>query len=148
MDWSGVDLVRRMPELRDLSEDHHHGLVLARNAKRAAVGEGDLSIDEVWDDIETKFETELEPHFQIEETFIGSVLETRDASQFARRLYAEHIALREFLVPGHSRTTTELRNFGELLEQHIRFEEREFFEIAQELLTPDELRAVASACHK
>jgi len=36
--------------------------------------------------------------------------------------------------------------FGRLLEAHVRFEEREVFEIAQARLTPAMLRAVAEAC--
>jgi hypothetical protein len=30
--------MKRIPQLRDLSEDHHHGLVLARKARQAAAG--------------------------------------------------------------------------------------------------------------
>ena len=31
--------MKRMPELRTLSEDHHHGLVQARQLRRAAEGD-------------------------------------------------------------------------------------------------------------
>ena len=40
--------MKRFPELRDLSSDHHHGLVLARKAKLTARGEGDLTLDDAW----------------------------------------------------------------------------------------------------
>jgi hemerythrin-like domain-containing protein len=133
--------------LRNLSEDHHYGLVLARKAKRAGAGEGDLSSADVWTEIETQFKEELEPHFQIEESLIAPPLEIQGESRLAKQLYEEHEALRQFLVPGSERTAADLRRFGELLEKHIRFEERELFEAAQNSLSPEALQAVAEACH-
>lgn len=138
--------MKRAPELRDLSDDHHHGLVLARKAKLAASGQEGPSGPEMWAEVEVVFKKELEPHFEIEESFIGKVLRAAGESQLAQRLVDEHEALREFLLPRHPRTVDDLRRFGELLEQHIRFEERELFQVAQAKLTSDELSAVAKAC--
>ena len=138
--------MKRAPQLRDLSEDHHHGLVLARNAKLAGSGDKAPSVSEMWAHVEAVFKSELEPHFEIEESFIGEALRGAGESQLAQRLVDEHEALRQFLLPGHRRTVDDLRRFGELLEQHIRFEERELFQVAQEKLTGDELAAVAQAC--
>lgn len=143
--------MKRAPELRDLSEDHHYGLVLARQAKRAGAGEGDLSSADVWTDVwtevETQFKEELEPYFQIEESLIAPPLETQGESRLAKQLYEEHEALRQFLVQGSERTAAHLRHFGELLEKHIRFEEHELFEVAQNSLSAEALHAVAEACH-
>jgi len=36
--------------------------------------------------------------------------------------------------------------FGDMLERHIRFEERELFEIAQERLSSDALKEIEMAC--
>jgi hemerythrin-like domain-containing protein len=138
--------MKRVPELRDLSEDHHHGLVLARKARKAAAGEDGFPASDVWAEVEAMFKTELEPHFQIEESLIGAVLAALGESQLSRRLLDEHEALREFLIPGRDRTPDDLGRFGELLEKHIRFEERELFEVAQSRLNPDELSEVAKAC--
>lgn len=55
--------LKRIPELRKLSEDHHHGLVLARRARLAGDGDEDFSAAHVWEEIERKFQNELEPHF-------------------------------------------------------------------------------------
>ena len=142
--------MKRAPELRGLSEDHQHGLVLARKARKArkaAAGEEGFAASDVWAEVEAKFKTELEPHFQIEESLIGTILETHGESQLSRRLLDEHKALREFLIPGPSRARADLGRFGELLEAHIRFEERELFEVAQNTLNRDELSEVAKACH-
>ena len=138
--------MKRSPELRDLSEDHHHGLVLARKAKRAGSREGDLSVSEVWAEAEARFRAELDPHFGIEEAFIGAALERLGETKLAGRLYEEHASLRKFFVPEAGRGPADLSRFGELLEKHIRFEERELFAVAQRVLPPGALDAVANAC--
>ncbi len=138
--------MKRLPELRDLSEDHHHGLVLARKAKQAAAGGDDRSTAEVWAEVEMQFTSELAPHFLIEETLIAPALETAGESVLTNRLFEEHRALRECVRSNRGRTPADLSRFGELLENHIRFEERELFDVAQKRLSPQELAAIAEAC--
>jgi hemerythrin-like domain-containing protein len=138
--------VKRIPELRELSEDHHHGLVLARKARQAAAG-GDMhAVDEAWVEVELQFATELAPHFQIEESLIAPQLEAVGELELTKRLFEEHRALRAFVRPGVARTSADLLRFGELLEAHIRFEERELFEAAQKRLSSEALGAIAEAC--
>ncbi|MCP5242001.1 MAG: hypothetical protein H6940_00970 [Burkholderiales bacterium] len=50
------------------------------------------------------------------------------------------------LSPDSNCSTANLQSLGELLERHIRFEERELFEAAQTALDEDTLQAIASAC--
>jgi len=125
--------------------DHHQGLVLARKAKKAAASGDEDSIRDMWAHVERLFATELEPHFQIEEIYIAPVLEKHGETGLVRQLDEEHKAIRRALMPQSGRTAAGLDNFGVLLEQHIRFEEREFFETAQTCMNPDELQAVAEA---
>jgi hemerythrin-like domain-containing protein len=138
--------MKRIPELRDLSDDHHHGLVLAQKAKQAAARADLRAAAEMWVEVEMQFAAELAPHFQIEETLIAPHLEDAGESAMTRRLYDEHRALRECVQPGSGRTPADLGRFGDLLESHIRFEERELFEVAQRRLSPEALIAVAEAC--
>lgn len=137
--------MKRAPALHGLSADHHRGLVLARRARRAAAGEGRLSIGEAWAEAAEKFRVELEPHFQIEESFLVPSLEAAGAASLARRLLDEHRALRELMVAAPRRTPALLARFGTTLEQHIRFEEREVFEYAQGALAPAQLERIAEA---
>jgi len=138
--------MKRIPELRDLSEDHHYGLALARMARKAAAGAGGVAADDAWAEVATKFAAELEPHFRIEESIIVPALEHLGESRLTQRLVDEHAMLRGFLEPGRGRTAAELGDFAELLDRHIRFEEREVFEVAQRKLSRDELSRVAHAC--
>lgn len=138
--------MKRTPELQALSHDHHHGLALARRAKRAAEAGEEKSVREAWAEVETKFESELEPHFQIEEALIAPALELQGESELTRRLHSEHEALRRCALPQSGRTRADLERFGKLLEAHIRFEESEFFEVAQQRLSADALHRISEAC--
>ncbi len=67
--------MKRIPEFRKLSEDHHHGLVLARRAYLTGIGTKGFSVPSVWEEVERRFRYELEPHFKIEEEYLVPPLE-------------------------------------------------------------------------
>ena len=138
--------MKRLPELQRISMEHHQGLVFARKVKRAAESGDENIIRDMWVNVETSFVVELEPHFQIEEQYIASVLEKKNQAELVQQLHDEHQAIRHIFRSESGREATDLHHFGVLLEQHIRFEEREFLETAQKYLNPDQLQAVAEAC--
>ncbi|MEZ5977181.1 MAG: hemerythrin domain-containing protein [Planctomycetota bacterium] len=137
--------MKRDPRLRDLSEDHHHGLVLARVARRAAHGEGGLCVATAWRRVAREFAAELEPHFEIEERLLVPALRRVGATDFAGGVEADHAALRALVARADSATREDLAAFGDRLERHVRYEEREVFEFAQERLDAAELEAIAAA---
>lgn len=139
--------MKRRPELRDLSDDHHTGLVLAIRCKRAGSGgeEGDPAW--LWAQVARAFTDHLEPHFRIEEEHLLPALETIGEARLAARIRADHAALRDMRGVGAADTTT-VRAFGALLEAHIRFEERDVFEPTQDRLPKAALEAIAAACRK
>jgi hemerythrin-like domain-containing protein len=138
--------MKRLPELQMISMDHHQGLVFARRVKKAAASDDTDKIRDMWTNVETSYETELEPHFQIEERYIAPILEKHGEGKLVKQLDEEHKAIRRMFMPESRRTSDDLNTFAILLEKHIRFEEREFLEVAQKHLNPDELQAVAEAC--
>ncbi len=137
--------LKRVPELRKLSEDHHHGLVLARRAKRAAE-ENEDSVAQAWKEVKNRFRNELEPHFQIEEKYLVPPLEAHGKTELVERTTDDHRRLRKAVSEDALRSASGLKAFGEMLDQHIRFEERELFEEAQRLLSRDDLKAIERAC--
>lgn len=137
--------MKRFSELRELSEDHHHGLVLARKAHQAASRGQELQVSRVWKEVEETFASELEPHFEIEEKYIGVPLRNAGELELVDRLHAEHKELREWFRSEAGRSAADLALFGKLLERHIRIEERELFEAAQEQLDSQTLKAVEEA---
>lgn len=129
--------MKRSPALRNLSNEHHHGLVLAKRARKAA---GTEDAQRAWQEIRARFATELEPHFLAEEAGLLPALERAGAADLVQRTLAEHAALRRLISENGAQSMT---GFAELLEQHIRFEERELFEAAQQKLSPEEIGKLA-----
>jgi len=123
--------MKRSPELRDLSEEHHHGLVAARRLRRAALGEIPMELAvahflESWRE-------EIQPHFRREEEVLlpgyARVVPADDA--LIVRTLTEHVALRRAVIEiEDARGAERLRlagALGQALDDHIRFEERVLF---------------------
>ena len=129
--------MKRCSALRTLTNEHHHGLVLAKRAKETA---GTAAAEKAWREIQARFSAELEPHFQAEEMWLLPALERMGETGLAQRTHADHAELRRMIREGGVQTMIE---FAELLIQHIRFEERELFETAQQKIPAAELVALA-----
>ena len=142
--------MKRIAALKALSIDHHHGLVLARKAKMAGTsGLQQSELQEIRNELQSHAENVLTPHFEIEESCIAAALNALndpDIDKLVNRLYREHDALRLLFSSIDMCNAAHLKQLGELLEQHIRFEERELFEAAQTRLDNQALRAIATAC--
>lgn len=127
--------MKRHPALRTLSSEHHSGLVLARKAHQAAEGSADER-ESAWAELSTRFHVELEPHFQREETGLLPALRASGATPLVERTLDEHASVRRLIAAD---TSDNLAQVADLLNAHIRFEERELFERAQQLLSPEQL---------
>jgi hemerythrin-like domain-containing protein len=117
---------KRDPSLVPLSHDHHHGLVRVFRIRQALLAGKDLEREAVVTcDF---FARDLAPHFRAEEEILVPVLRESGAvgAHALSRLVDEHRTL-ERLVPELSRGVAALRDFADLLERHIRREEREIF---------------------
>lgn len=136
--------MKRFPELRRLSDDHHQGLVLARRARQTAAGTGGHSVEGVWAEVARRFRAEFEPHFRVEETTLAPALSAAGEAELVAKLHADHAALRALVAAQAGRDG--LKEFGDRMEQHIRFEERELFEAAQAKLSPEVLSKIREAC--
>ena len=140
--------MKRDPRLAELSREHHHALVLARRARRAAEGHGSRSSQDVWGEVVRRFAAELAPHFEIEERLILPALELRGEEELAARARDDHARLRRLVCDDEGCLQARLEEFGSVLTEHVRFEEREMFPIAEEKLSKRSLDAVAAACAK
>ncbi len=125
--------MKRSAALRTLSHEHHHGLVLAKRAQKAA---GTAMAENEWRQIQARFAVEMEPHFRAEETGLLPALERVGETDLVRRTHADHAELRRMISEGGVQAMV---GFAELLIQHIRFEERELFETAQHKIPVTEL---------
>lgn len=138
--------MKRRAELRDLSDDHHTGLILARHCRRAARPDSDAPAPQVWEQVREAWSSHLEPHFRIEEEHLLPALDAIGEGALAARIRADHAELRALLDAAPDRAP--LGRFGAQLEAHIRYEEREVFEPTQDRLPAASLAAIAAACRE
>ena len=133
--------MQRHPALRDLSSDHHLGLVLARRARRASEAQAEAR-SRAWKEVTTRFAEELEPHFQREEQGLLPAMRAAGQETLVERTLVEHAAMRRLIADDRAE---HLARFAELLKAHIHFEEKALFETAQRVLTPEQLAGLGGA---
>lgn len=127
--------MRRHQQLQDLSREHHGALQLALRARRAARSGEAAQIAASAAACVEAFSVELDPHFVIEENELLPALAQQGEHDLVRRTLAEHEQLRGLVLRLAQPDATTLRSFAELLNAHVRFEERELFEVAQRHLS-------------
>lgn len=108
--------MRRDSRLHRLSTEHHHSLVFVRNLRR---GLDPRELARVVDEI-------LLPHFLIEERLLLPALARAGRADLAARALDEHSEIRL--------ARTDPARLADLLEAHIRFEERELFPACEALI--------------
>lgn len=134
--------MKRSPALRKLSSDHHNALVLAKRMRRIACY-GDM--DQIMAGcraLRDRFEAELQPHFRIEEDKLLPLLAAAGETALVDRTRKEHQEVLGLVAAVACHPCRELMlAFSEVLEAHVRFEERTLFETAQARLSVEELAA-------
>lgn len=133
--------MKRDPRLHGLASEHHQALVLAR---KLATAEGWTPDDGAA--LARRFERELEPHFRTEEEVLLPALRalrTPEAQALAERTLADHAFLRAKISEARAGDAAGAKAFGERLQEHVRFEERELFPACERWLAPEVLDEVA-----
>jgi iron-sulfur cluster repair protein YtfE (RIC family) len=145
--------MKRTPELRTLSEDHHHGLVHARRLRRAAEGEKANSAEPLAKEFLDFWQKEIAIHFRKEEEVLlpvvarygGDVVQDPLVEMLAQHARIRGLVMRlsDEVVGGYVRLET-LQELGEQLEAHIRLEERAVFPLVEESLSEAALTELAA----
>jgi hemerythrin-like domain-containing protein len=145
--------MKRAPELRDLSDHHHRGLVQARRLRRAATGDEANMPEETAEAFLEFWQEGTTTHFREEEEVLLPVLARYREDLLGREpvveMLLQHARIRGLVmglsdeVKGGSVRLETLGSIGELLETHIRLEEREVFSTIEESLPEEALREVA-----
>src|SRR5512136_658874 len=135
---------KRSRELRPLSSEHHQALLVAFQLKKAIAGHAESAgaprdLDGLLALARRFEESVFLAHLSAEEEVLGRHLAADDA----RRLKEEHRQLRDLLAEARAVRQTGRRApllaFADLLERHVRWEERELFPRAEASLAPEEL---------
>ena len=144
--------MKRTPELRTLSEDHHHGLVHARRLQRAAeVGEVN-SAEPAAKEFLAFWQKDTAIHFRKEEEVLLPVM-VRYGVDLSREplveMLEDHARIRGLVMQlsdeatGGSVRLGTLHEIGERLQAHIRLEERVVFPLIEESLPETALKELA-----
>jgi len=140
--------IKRDKALLILSHDHHQGLILAqvikkgspqyKNLPNSIVGKKDYSIK--------FYNDELIKHFEDEEKILFPVVNGKDdeIDNLIEEIITEHKKIKQLVNQLESDEDVEntLDELGNILESHIRKEERDLFTKIQEILTKEELTSV------
>lgn len=130
--------------LQPLSRQHHQGLLVALLLEKGI--KKNASIKDMRDFILQFWEDELRVHFEKEDVlFLPLAYTYPQLIEGLTRLKTEHQELRMLIQKLNNEVRSEqiesINNFSNKLEQHIRFEERQLFNLIQETLPEDELTA-------
>jgi quercetin dioxygenase-like cupin family protein len=130
--------MKRHPALIPLSHDHHRALVEARRLRRAAAGAAPAAAAEAF--LRFFADATVRHFHEEEELLFPSVVDCEEARELLvqallehQRLHALAARLRHELASGDSLVGL-MRQLGELLEAHVRFEERRLFPVIEQLL--------------
>lgn len=135
--------MKRAVALQSLSRDHLKALLTAKRLREAT-------------DVEAAARTFLEfwgregrRHFRVEEeVLLPSWALHRPVDRAAMtRMLEEHLAVRRsaLRIAAGEATLKELQDLGRLLDEHVRFEERQLFPMIERALDPDDLTRLAAA---
>ena len=141
--------MKRDPALIPLSRDHHQMLLLAQLLKQGAppykglptTAEGKAKyLEDAWEGV-------VLPHMEEEESQLFPLarrLENEEVTGMVDRLEKEHRqlgALYDGVMQNPDRIAAQ-DALGRLLERHIRFEEREFFQLVQRKMPSEMLQVL------
>ena len=138
--------MKRHPALVPLSREHHEGLLLA-----VRLQQGPRALLRLWSHdlrwqaefVTRFFDDHLAHHFAAEEEilFPAAVKYFPADDPIVERLLDDHREMRAMITflrnPDEKKLECTLTQFGKLLEEHIRCEEREFFDRCEKSI-PDE----------
>ena len=126
--------MKRSAALVPLGHDHHQALEAALRLRRAASDDLESAVarfHEFWSQHGGR-------HFEIEEQLVLPALEGDQRwDEMADRVRREHVEIRARAED--LETLDDAHELGRLLHDHVRFEERELFELLEARLEPDRL---------
>ncbi len=135
--------IKRNPAIVRFSKDHYFGLLLVWKIRKGF--KSSVEPERISRYVIASFEEELVPHFRDEEVNLFVKLPLNNKMRI--RAEDEHKKIYVLIGELRSDNTSKdtLVSFADLLEKHIRFEERELFNFLQENLSPAELEEIESA---
>ena len=145
--------MKRSRELKPLSSEHHQALLVAFQLKKGLAGHAESAgapkdLPGLLGLARRTEEKVLRAHAKAEEELLGEFLQAADMT----RLRAEHAEMRRLMETARTARPADLRlqlgAFADLLERHVRWEERELFPYAEDQIDADTLATIGGELEK
>lgn len=128
-----INPIKRNESLKNVSRDHHYGLLFCWKLR---AGLKTVELIRIKNYADYFYKEHLLPHFKLEEKFIFPLL--GEENTLIQTAVEDHKKLRKLFEEKES-SYESLVQIENILEQHIRFEERVLFKELQKMIPEDEL---------
>lgn len=131
--------IKRSKELAPLSREHHDGLLFAWKIKQGLAN--NTAITTLVNYTRWFWTNHIKPHFKDEEKALVKYLPADNP--LVKQMFKEHQQIRDLIISlDKEPDANALQLLAEFLNNHIRFEERQLFNYAEQELTPEQLNEV------
>ncbi len=136
--------MKRHEHLQPLSRQHHNGLMAVLLLEKGLTRHA--GPEQLRDFINWLFAEDLDLHFRLEEEHLVPLMQQHPETEaLAYRLLDEHQLLQDLRYQiAASPDTGIIRAFADLLEKHIRFEERVAFPAGEQYLSAEEMEQLGA----
>lgn len=141
--------MKREEQLQPLSHQHHNGLMAALLLKKGVGKQAELTV--MGDFILSVWNGELRNHFIKEEVYLHPhVLQIPSLMEKYEQMKTEHHEIRHVVDAVRSGNSDKelIIQFHTLLENHIRFEERDLFPYIEQHIQPEQLNELGRNLHQ
>lgn len=131
-----IQPIKRSPQLAPLSREHHEGLLLVWKIQQGL--RLDVDPERIRQYILWFWQNHIKPHFYQEEKILRPYIPADN--ELLKRMVREHEMIREFILGLDKEARKEiLSSLSTLLNDHIRFEERQLFAYLEQTLSKEQL---------
>ncbi|MBS1558894.1 MAG: hemerythrin domain-containing protein [Bacteroidetes bacterium] len=133
--------IKRNEAIVEFSRDHHYSLLLVWKIREGI--KKTITPERISNYVLHFYETELSPHFQNEENLLFNKIAIDN--NLRNTAEADHAAIGRLVATLQKNPSDQklLLQIADLLEKHIRFEERQLFNYLQETIPENEMAAIA-----
>ncbi|MCT2536122.1 hemerythrin domain-containing protein [Aquibacillus koreensis] len=144
--------IKRHESLYPLSHHHHHALFLALNLRKVGTDKSNYTLDELKEELRVFWEDGGQQHFRDEEEILlpnFALYSSTNHPEIAEMLL-EHVSIRAIMkqiLDKNEADEAVMYELGQLLDTHIRREERVIFPMIEEALPEEVLVNMAPYLH-
>jgi hemerythrin-like domain-containing protein len=134
-----VKPIKRSPQLTPLSKDHHEGLLFGWKIRQGLKNGTEIQLIASY--VQWFWKNELQEHFREEEQILAPHLPPDN--ELLKRMMEEHQQIEaDVYILENIAEAALLLQLAEAIHDHIRFEERELFPLAEKIIPREELDVI------